>query len=121
MVFRKPKDLPADLIRIDNCVIKQASACDYLLLDWLERKHFVELKGRHVEDGLKQIEATIPHFVPSGSDEPIWCFVVCTKYPRLALPGSQKQQALIRKKWNNARIVVKTSPCEHVLTEETKR
>ena len=113
MVFRKPKNRAADLIRIDNCVLRQEPACDYLVIDWLDRKHFVELKGRHVEEGLKQIGATIPHFLEAGSDVEFWCFVICSACAPATLPGRQVEEARIRKRWKKARICIKTKSWEH--------
>ena len=117
MVFRKPRDRTADLIRVDHCVLRQAPACDYLVIDWLDRKHFVELKGRHVEEGLKQIGATIPHFLDSGSTEEIWCFVICSACSPATLPGRQVEAARIRKRWRNASIFVKTKQWEYTINE----
>ncbi len=117
MIFRKPANRTADKIRVDNCVLRQAPACDYLVIDWIGRKHFVELKGRHVEEGLKQIGATIPHFLVPGSTEEFWAFVICTGIAPAAQPGSQTEQARIKKRWKNGRIFVKTKQFEHPIRD----
>ncbi len=117
MIFRKPKNRTADLIRIDNCVLRQVLACDYLVIDWVGRKYFIELKGRHVEEGLKQIGATIPYFVVSGSREEMWCFVICSACAPATLPGRQVEEARIRNRWRNASIFVKTKQWEYTINE----
>ena len=76
MVFDNPRSVPLDKIRIDGCVVTPAmnqKACDYLVRDSRERNHFVELKGRHIGEAFKQIEATIPLFILEGSPERFWC------------------------------------------------
>ena len=114
MVFCKPTGCKADKIRIDGCVLVEKPACDYLVRDWKERQHFVELKGRHDEEALKQIEATIPHFVPVNSEERIWCFVICSGASPATRPGIQSRKRRISKKWN-ATIVIRTNVFEHKL------
>ena len=115
MVFRKPEGCAADKIQVDGCVLPQGPACDYLVRDWKGRHHFVELKGKHDEEALKQIEATIPHFVPAGSKAAIWCFVVGSGSSPATLPGIQSRKRSIRKQWENAVIFVRTNVCEHLL------
>jgi hypothetical protein len=117
MVFRKPKNRKADLIRVDNCVLRQVPACDYLVIDWMGRKHFVELKGRHMEEGLKQIGETIPHFLVRNSAEEFWAFVICTGIAPAAQPGMQTERARIQKRWKNARVFVKTKQFEHLIQD----
>jgi len=117
MVFRKPKGRLADLIRVDNCVLRQVPACDYLVVDWVGRKHFVELKGKHAEEGLKQIGATIPEFLERGSEEEIWCFVICSRIVTAASPGMRSEEARIRKKWKRAKIIWRSKTYEHILKE----
>lgn len=115
MVFRKPAGCTADKIQVDGCVLPQGPACDYLVRDWKGRHHFIELKGKHDEEALKQIEATIPHFVAAGSDEKIWCFIVGSGSSPATLPGIQSRKRLIRKRWQNAEIIVRTNVHEHFL------
>src|SRR5437899_537159 len=108
MVFLKARERTADKIQVDGCIPLPGPACDYLVRDWKGRQHFVELKGKHVEHGLKQIEATIPHFISEGSNEHIWCFVVCLRSSPASLPGRQAAQLRIVRQWN-ATIIVKTN------------
>ena len=111
MVFHNPNRCALDQIRVDGCVIKQETACDYLVLSE-DRHHFVELKGRHVMDAYRQLEATIPRFIEAGSSKPIWCFVVSTKNVPAMQTGIQAAERRISRKWN-ARFRRGTNYCEH--------
>jgi hypothetical protein len=118
VVFRKPRGRAADMIRVDGCVVRNKPACDYLVRDWLGRQHFVELKGKHDEEALKQIEATIPLFVENDSKERFWCFVVTSGSSPANLPGIQSRKARIRGRWKYAEIVIRTNLHEHMLKDE---
>jgi hypothetical protein len=113
--FEKQPKRVAQKIRVDGCVIKQKTSCDYLVLDWKQRKHFVELKGKDVDHAFEQLEATIPEFETIGSNDEIWCFIVCSESPRTT-SKVQVRKAKFAKRFS-ARLVVKTDVCEHVLTE----
>jgi len=113
MRFCKPPTRSARKIRIDGCVIKNALACDYLIIDWRERKHFVELKGKDVDYAYEQLEATIPKFTFLGANDVIWCFIVCSEAPATT-PKVQIRKAQFAKRFR-AQLTVKTDFCEHVL------
>ena len=119
MVFEKPRGRVADKIRIDGCVVRNQTACDYLVRDWLGRQHFVDLKGKHDEDALKQIEATIPLFIEHGSKKKFWCFVVTSGSSPASLPGIQSRMARIHKRWKYAKILIRTNLHTHRLEDES--
>lgn len=52
-------------IRVDDCLIKDGSKCDYLAIkchkNIIKSLYFIELKGSDLTQALKQIEATIKH------------------------------------------------------------
>jgi len=121
MVFEKPKGRVADKIRVDRCVVRNKTACDYLVRDWLGRQHFVELKGKHDEEALKQIEAKIPLFVEQGSKERFWCFVVTSGSSPATLPGIQSQMLRIRRRWKYAEIKIRTKIHKHELKDDPKK
>jgi hypothetical protein len=116
MAFHKSDGRLADKIRVDGCVLKGVLSCDYLVIDWKGRMHFVELKGSNVEHALAQIEATIPHFLQAPEDGQVWCFVVCSAVPPAAAPGIQAAKLRLNKKWK-ARTIIRTARCEHTLGE----
>jgi hypothetical protein len=96
VVFRKPRGSAADKIRIDGCVVHEKPACDYLVRDWRNRHHFVELKGKHDEEALEQIEATISLFIERGSKKRFWCFIVGSGSSPPACPVSSRERRASR-------------------------
>lgn len=116
VIFKKPQGKKAQKIRVDGCCIRQATACDYLVLDWENRYHFVELKGSNVEHALKQLSATIPSFFKAGSKAKFWCFIASTGSAPAATTGVQNKKAQIKKAWKNAVIAIRTNQYVHALT-----
>lgn len=50
-------------IRIDDCLIKDGTKCDFLLISKdIKKAFFIELKGSDLLHALKQIESTINYF-----------------------------------------------------------
>ena len=117
MVFHKPAERLASKIKVDRCVIRDRRACDYLICDWRNRYHFVELKGGHVEKAFGQLLETIPVFLRRGTRDRFWCFVVCSGSPPNSLPGRQSAQARLKKAWPSMVLKVQTGQCEHRLRE----
>jgi len=117
MVFHKPADRIAEKIRIDGCVPMPGKRCDYLVRDWKNRHHFVELKGTKVRDAFDQLEATIPHFVESAPHPrpEIWCFIVCTKMSPKPKNGNgflaKSAEVALNKPNAHADGLTKRSPC----------
>ena len=69
ITFLKPRGQIVDKINVDGCAMAQRTARDYLVVDWLGGKHFMELKGSGVERAFIQIEQTILHFLGRASQE----------------------------------------------------
>jgi hypothetical protein len=113
--FRKPAKRYAQKIRVDGCVITGKSACDYLVFDWVERKHFVELKGKDVDHAFKQLASTIPFFSKMGSNDPIWCFIICSESPRTTTKVQAQKEQFAEK--FRAHLVVRTNQYEHTLED----
>ncbi len=116
VIFQKPQGSKADKIKIDGCYVRQATACDYLVIDWKNRHHFVELKGSNVEHALEQLKVTVSMFFDSGDPAPVWCFVASTRSAPAARPGIQNKKARIKKAWKNAVIEIRTNQHVHTLT-----
>ena len=117
MIFYKPAARLASKIKVDRCVVTDREACDYLVRDWRNRCHFVELKGGGVEKAFKQLMETIPVFLHRRTRERFWCFVVCSGSPPNSLPGRQSAEARLRRAWPSMSLTVQTGQCEHHLTE----
>ena len=44
--------------KLDGKLISQKTCCDFLLInDTVQRAYFIELKGRHIEDAISQLES----------------------------------------------------------------
>jgi hypothetical protein len=79
-------------------------------------QHYVELKGKHVQDALDQLASTLRQLRSSGSKTPVVCWIIATESPR----ESSKFQVLRRKfeRKFSARVKIRTSQCEHVLAPD---
>ena len=117
MVFTKPAGKLASKIKVDGCCVENSTACDYLVHDWKNRYHFVELKGRDVEKAFAQLEASIPLFLPVGTGDEFWCFVVCTKSPPNSSTRKQIAEAKLQKKWPTMKLKVKGRVHTHHLED----
>lgn len=114
LVFIKPAGAIAEKIVVDGCVVRNLRACDYLVIDWRGRKHFVELKGKDVDYALRQLDATIPKFLEK-SDERIWCFVISAGTPPNISTSWQNAKLRFTRRWKNAELRIKTHACVHQL------
>jgi hypothetical protein len=62
--LKNSKRIKVRIIRVDDCVIKDTTRCDYVVeipMDSIKVVLFVELKGKNVEHGIEQLEKTINH------------------------------------------------------------
>ena len=116
VIFTKPMGKTADKIRVDGCMLCQQIACDYLVIDWKGRHHFVELKGSDVEHALEQIGATVLHFKDAIKAEPFWCLIACTKVPPVIRASLQNSRLKFTRKWKKAEIKIKADTYVHVLS-----
>jgi hypothetical protein len=107
--------------RIDGCRLLRdllenpgCKLCDYLVaVESRGEEHYVELKGKHVQDALDQLASTIRQLKSSSPRSSVYCWVIATESPR----ESSKFQVLRRKfeREFSARVKIRTSQCEHVL------
>jgi hypothetical protein len=116
VIFTKQTGQRADKIRVDRCCLPATEeACDYLVRDWANRQHFVELKGGHDGKALRQMLNTIPHFIAEGSAEKFWCLIATTGCTPRSQPGVQAKKREITRKWKKAEIVIRTGEYTHPL------
>ena len=64
------------LIDSSNCKL-----CDFLVIDWRNEGHLIELKGKKVEHALKQLESTIERVIGTNSGGKIFCWIITTESP----------------------------------------
>ena len=102
-------------IKIDGCVPIPGLGCDYLIITWTERQHFVELKGTDVRHAVRQLVSTIKELHGRRPEEPVFAWVVSRKVPLIeSVIQSFKQQFL---KDINAHLKFKRDGSEHELTD----
>lgn len=70
-------------VQIDGCLIRNATACDWLVVMAKNGAVLVELKGKDVEHALIQLEATMKHIVGTNKyPSRIAALVVCSGVPK---------------------------------------
>lgn len=80
--------------RVDKCLFDHETAADYLLVQDPFGSAIIELKGVNCDDGIKQIEATLPKLWRLGlCSGPTAGLVVCNKYPKF---DTSLQRAMAR-------------------------
>lgn len=119
MVFVKNPSRIAEKIRIDDCVITEGRRCDYLVRDWKDRHHFVELKGKKVLDAFDQIEGTVAHILPKdGTPRPqAWGFIITSRVAPAEQTVIQVRKAKLKKRWN-LDTAVHNNEWTHELTDD---
>ena len=57
--------------------------CDYVVVVESRREqHYVELKGKHVQDALEQLASTIRQLRSSSPKSSVRCWIIATESPR---------------------------------------
>jgi hypothetical protein len=104
------------IIKIDGCVIKDNKTlrCDYGIIPCGEAEIYVELKGKGIEHGIKQIASTIKSLSSNPQKIRKLCFIVCSKVAPRANTGVQKSKSLFKKNFN-AELKVNNTPEEYDL------
>jgi hypothetical protein len=97
------KRIKVRIIKVDDCVIEDDSTrCDFVIeipMDNIKVVLFIELKGKNVEHGIKQLEKTINHMCFKnryGSDLQKRAYVVGTKVRILNIPNIGEQNSIRR-------------------------
>jgi len=60
-IFLNPENVIFTRTRIDGCLVKETTACDWLVIKGDTDRVIVELKGCDVSHALDQVEATFTH------------------------------------------------------------
>lgn len=69
-------------IKVDDCLIKQEKAADWIISHPKKGSIIIELKGGHVEYGIEQINATMDFWKNYRNDTKTpAALIVCSKYP----------------------------------------
>ena len=80
-IFLNPGRVLHRCIRFDGCVVKNKTACDWILEKPGVGRIVVELKGRDVPHAIEQVEAGLNHLKDIGMIElKLAALIVCTRY-----------------------------------------
>lgn len=86
--------------RLDGDVIKQETACDFLVLnDDKKVAYFIELKGSDVNKAAKQINSSIEKLKKKLEGYTIYCRIVCTKVRTNNIKGTDYRK--LKEKYHN--------------------
>lgn len=81
-VFLNPNRLKVRKTQVDGCLVKQATACDWLVVRAEEEGVLVELKGCDVAKAIEQIEATFAYLRSNGGlAKKMAALIVCRNPP----------------------------------------
>jgi hypothetical protein len=82
-VFLNPGNEEHTKTKVDGCLIRGSTACDWVVSRPDCGDILVELKGCDVDRALEQVRATIKYWKSAGYAQPrIAALVVCSRYPR---------------------------------------
>lgn len=115
LIIDNPNEFIVLIIEVDGCVIKQETACDYLILPHgkeYQEEIYVELKGQDIRHGVQQIETTIKRLSNNIQTQKKICFIVPTRVNPQFKNDIQKYKKIFKQEYN-ATLIVKNTPCIH--------
>jgi len=77
-----PSERPVDKVQVDGCAITEGPRCDWAVEvddDVSHEEIFIELKGSHITDAVKQIEATISRLSFNPAHAKKRCLIASTR------------------------------------------
>ncbi len=99
--------------RLDGELVSQQTCCDFLLInDTAKKAYFIELKGRHIEEAIPQLESGYDLFRSELAGYEFYFRIVSSKVRTLSLQGNVFRR--FRDKWGS-RLKYKTEILEETL------
>lgn len=81
-VFSNAHRAQYTVVRFDGCVIKQATACDFIVEKQGVGRLAIELKGCDVAHATEQVEVALNFLKNNGkTDLPVGGLIICTRVP----------------------------------------
>ncbi|NEW61616.1 hypothetical protein GSY74_10000 [Sulfurovum sp. bin170] len=108
--------LSINKVEVDGCYISSGLKCDYLfeIIDKeIKQIFYVELKGKNIEHGIKQLEATIKYCLSVHKNIPKECYIVASRVPKSST-SSQKLKKEFKRK-NNIQLFIDTKTKEIIV------
>lgn len=98
LVLKNPARRKVSRIRFDGCVLKNATAADYVIGIELGLDLIVELKGKNVEHAIDQIENSATHLKHVKSNiSPKLGVIYCKQVPAGSSSINKKRESLFKK------------------------
>lgn len=101
ITFINDRRFSVNQIRLDDCVFKNQTSCDFLVIDNIDKEHFVELKGCDVPKAIEQLQATIPKISVSPKHQDKACYVVSARVPSKASARTQIWERIFKRDYNS--------------------
>ena len=112
--FRNPDSIEVDEVKVDDCVIKSGTRCDYLIdVDSTDRSILVELKGADIDQAYHQLRTTQQTLKDGLKGNLAW--IICYS-GKARLNQIMHINALAD---YNATLYVESSPCVYDIREDT--
>ena len=87
-------------VEVDGCYISEGRKCDFLfeiIEDDVKEVFYVELKGKHIEDAVEQLESTLKVCLELHKTIPRSCYIVASRVPK-ASTSTQKYKKEFKRK-----------------------
>ena len=87
-------------VEVDGCYISEGRKCDFLfeiIEDEVKEVFYVELKGKHIEDAVEQLESTLKICLELHKTIPRSCYIVASRVPK-ASTSTQKYKKEFKRK-----------------------
>ncbi|MCH9739516.1 MAG: hypothetical protein K0U38_01555 [Epsilonproteobacteria bacterium] len=92
--------LTINQVTIDGCYITSGLKCDYLfeiISQSIDKVFYVELKGKDIEHGVKQLEATVNYCKSEHKSIPKECYIVASRVPKSSTSSQKLKKEFKRK------------------------
>jgi len=111
-VLANPNRVRVQVVDVDGCAITDGQRCDWLFLPPGGKEIYLELKGRHVGEGIRQLEATISRLSADKGGVPKYCYLVPTSVRRPMRTEIQVAKDRFDRQYR-AKLIVKAKQAEH--------
>ena len=89
-----------NIVTVDDCYITKGLKCDYLfeiINKEVIKVLYVELKGKNIEHGIKQLEATINYCKVEHKNIPKECYIIASRVPKSSTSSQKLKKEFKRK------------------------
>ncbi len=101
-------------VEVDGCYISEGRKCDFLfeiIEDEVKEVFYVELKGKHIEDAIKQLESTLKFCLKHHVNIKRSCYIIASRVPK-ASTSTQKYKKEFKRKNKGVLLYIDTKQKE---------